>query len=193
MVHRGGGVLPPGAMRAIPPAGLAALALFLACIPLANWLIGNVGTVCVPNGPCLVPVAPGLMAPSGVVVIGAALVLRDVVQRLLGATWALAAILAGAALSLAIAPPALVIASATAFLLSELADFAVYTPLQRRRLLLAMLASSGVGLLVDSVVFLWLAFGSLDYLAGQVVGKAWALLIAFPLVRLLRRIAPQPA
>jgi uncharacterized PurR-regulated membrane protein YhhQ (DUF165 family) len=193
MVHRGSGVLPPGAMRAIPPAGLAALALFLGCIPLANWLIGNVGTVCVPNGPCLIRVAPGLMAPSGVVVIGAALVLRDVVQRLLGATWALAAIFAGAALSLAIAPPALVVASATAFLLSELADFAVYTPLQRRRLLLAMLASSGVGLVVDSVVFLWLAFGSLDYLAGQVVGKAWALLIAFPLVRLLRRIAPQPA
>jgi queuosine precursor transporter len=180
-------------MRAIPSAGLVALVLFLACIPLANWLIGNVGTVCVPNGPCLIPVAPGLMAPSGVVVIGAALVLRDVVHRLLGSTWALAAILAGAALSLGIAPPALVVASATAFLLSELADFAVYAPLQRRRLLLAMLASSAVGLVVDSVVFLWLAFGSLDYVSGQVVGKTWALLLAFPLVRLLRRIAPQPA
>jgi len=180
-------------MRAIPSSGLVALILFLACIPLANWLIGNVGTVCVPNGPCLIPVAPGLMAPSGVVVIGAALVLRDVVHRLLGASWALAAILAGAALSFGIAPPALVVASATAFLLSELADFAVYAPLQRRRLLLAMLASSAVGLVVDSVVFLWLAFGSLDYVSGQVVGKTWALLLAFPLVRLLRRIAPQPA
>lgn len=177
----------------MPPLGLAALALFLACIPAANLLIGNVGVVCVPNGPCLIPVAPGLMAPSGVLVIGAALVLRDVVQRTLGAAWALAAIGAGAALSFAIAPPALVIASATAFLLSELADFAVYTPLQRRRLLLAMLASSAVGLFVDSVVFLYLAFGSLDYVAGQVVGKAWALLLAFPLVRLLRRIAPHPA
>ena len=36
---------------------------FLGFIPLANWMIGHVGTVCVPNGPCLVPVAPGLMAP----------------------------------------------------------------------------------------------------------------------------------
>jgi uncharacterized PurR-regulated membrane protein YhhQ (DUF165 family) len=174
------------------PLGLAAFALFLACIPAANWLIGNVGVVCVPNGPCLIPVAPGLMAPSGVLMIGAALVLRDVVQRLMGKGWALLAIGIGAALSYAVAPPSLVMASAAAFLLSELADFAVYTPLQRRRLLLAMLASSAVGLVVDSVVFLHLAFGNLDYVAGQVVGKAWALLLAFPLVRLLRHLAPQP-
>ena len=60
--------------------GWAAFVGFLACIPLANWMIGHVGTVCVPNGPCLVPVAPGLMAPSGVLTVGAALVLRDVVQ-----------------------------------------------------------------------------------------------------------------
>ena len=46
-------------------------ASFLATIPAANYLIGNVGTVCIPNGPCLIPVAPGLMAPSGVLMIGA--------------------------------------------------------------------------------------------------------------------------
>ena len=40
--------------------GALAFLLFLACVPLANWMIGNVGTVCVPNGPCLIPVAPGL-------------------------------------------------------------------------------------------------------------------------------------
>ncbi len=179
-------------MRSLPALGLAAFALFLACIPLANWLIGHVGTVCVPDGPCLIPVAPGLMAPSGVLMIGAALVLRDIVQRALGAVWALGAIAIGAALSLAIAPASLVLASSAAFLLGELADFAVYTPLQRRRLLLAVIASSLVGLAVDSVVFLFLAFGSLDYLAGQVVGKAWAVLIAFPLVRLVRRVTPVP-
>lgn len=170
--------------------GIVAFTLFLACIPLANWMIGHVGTVCVPNGPCLLPVAPGLMAPSGVLMIGAALVLRDIVQRLLGPVWALIAIVVGACLSLLLAPPALVLASGAAFFLSELVDFAIYTPLQRRRLLLAVLASSAVGLVVDSIVFLALAFGSLDYLGGQIVGKAWALLIAFPLVRLTRRISP---
>ena len=75
--------------------GLTAFACFLASIPLANWMILHVGTVCVPQGPCLVPVAPGLLAPSGVLTVGAALVLRDVVQRCLGLTWGLAAIVAG--------------------------------------------------------------------------------------------------
>ena len=175
-------------MLPFPALGVVAFVLFLACIPLANWMIGHVGTVCLPNGPCLIPVAPGVMAPSGVLMIGAALVLRDIVQRLMGPVWALVAIAAGTALSLLLAPPALVLASGAAFLLSELADFAVFTPLQRRRLLLAVLASSAVGLVVDSIVFLTLAFGSLDYLGGQILGKAWALLIAFPLVRLVRRV-----
>jgi uncharacterized PurR-regulated membrane protein YhhQ (DUF165 family) len=173
--------------------GLAAAIGFLACIPLANWMIGHVGTTCVPDGPCLVPVAPGLLAPSGVLTVGAALVLRDVVQRCLGLWVGLAAILAGTALSALVAPGALVVASGAAFALSELADFAVYTPLQRRRLTLAVVASSVVGLVVDSVVFLTLAFGSLAFLPGQVVGKLWAVLIAVPLVRLLRRVAPTPA
>lgn len=173
--------------------GWIAFALFLACIPLANWMIGHVGTFCVPDGPCVVPVAPGLMAPSGVLTVGAALVLRDVVQRCLGLRAGLAAIAFGTAASIAIAPPALVVASGVAFALSELADCAVYTPLQQRRLLLAVIASSMVGLVVDSVVFLSLAFHSLEFLPGQVVGKLWAVAIAFPLVRLMRRMAPTPA
>ena len=67
--------------------GLVALGGFLLCVPAANWMIGHVGTVCVPQGPCLVPVVPGLLAPSGVLAAGAALVLRDVVQRCMGVTW----------------------------------------------------------------------------------------------------------
>ena len=166
--------------------GLAYLAAFVACIPAANWMIGNVGTICVPNGPCLVPVAPGIMAPSGVLVIGLALVLRDLVQRRLGRTWALGAIFVGAAISGAIAPPALVMASIAAFLLSELADFAVYTPLQERRFILAVVASSMVGLVVDSLIFLWIAFGSLDFLWGQVIGKSWMVLASVPFIYWLR-------
>ncbi|WP_341703772.1 VUT family protein [Ferrovibrio sp.] len=167
--------------------GYAFLAGFIACVPAANWLIGHVGTVCVPQGPCLIPVAPGgITAPSGVLMIGLALVLRDMVQRRLGKLWTLGAIAIGAALSGLVAPPALVAASMVAFMLSELADFAVYTPLQKRGLVLAVVASSLVGLCVDSVLFLYLAFGSLDYLAGQIIGKAWMVLLSVPLIRLLR-------
>ena len=167
---------------------------FIACIPAANWMIGHVGTVCPPPyGPCLVPVWPWgpkgmpLMAPSGVLLIGLALVLRDMVQRRLGRAAGLTAIVAGALLSGAVAPPALVYASAAAFLLSELADFAVYTPLQARGLVLAVLASSAVGLTADSVLFLWLAFGSLDFLAGQILGKLWMVLATLPFIHWIRK------
>jgi len=168
--------------------GLLCLVAFGLCIPAANWLIGHVGTSCAPNGgPCLIPVAPGVLAPSGVLLIGLALVLRDMVQRRLGRAAALTALVAGALLSGAVAPPPLVYASAAAFLLSELADFAVYTPLQSRGLVLAVLASSLVGLVADSILFLWLAFGSLEFLLGQVIGKAWMVLLSIPLVSWLRR------
>ena len=157
--------------------GAIALVLFGLTIPAANWMIGNAGAVCVPNGPCLVPVWPGIMAPSGVLMVGLALVLRDIVQRRLGPLAGLGAIAAGALISAMLAPPAIVLASVAAFLLSELADFAVYTPLQRRRFVTAVFASSVIGLVVDSLVFLYLAFGSLDFLAGQIIGKAWMVLL----------------
>src|SRR3979490_1967705 len=85
-------------------AALGYFLAFIACIPLANWMIGNVGTVCAPpHGPCL-----ALMAPCAVLMVGRALVLRDMVQRRLGRGVGLAAIVAGAALSGAIAPPQLI-------------------------------------------------------------------------------------
>jgi uncharacterized PurR-regulated membrane protein YhhQ (DUF165 family) len=167
--------------------GLLFLAAFALCIPAANWLIGNVGMTCVPNGPCLMPVGFGIMAPTGVAMIGLALVLRDLVQRRLGVGWSVGAVVAGAALSSLLAPPSLVVASGVAFLLAELADLAIYTPLQRRRLVTAVVASSFVGLVIDSVIFLYLAFGSIDYLLGQIVGKSWMVLASIPFVVWLRR------
>jgi len=173
--------------------GLAYFLAFMACIPAANWMIGHVGTSCAPAGPCLVPVLPWssqggpMMAPSGVAMIGLALVLRDLVQRRLGHLPALLAITAGAALSGAIAPPQLVVASTAAFFLSEFADFLVYTPLQKRGLVIAVLASSLVGLVADSLLFLYLAFGSLEFLEGQIVGKTWMVLLALPIVHWIRK------
>lgn len=164
---------------------LAATTAFVACIPAANWMIGNVGA-CLPNGPCVVPVGFGLFAPSGVMAIGVALVARDAVHSLLGWRWAMALILIGAGLSWLISP-ALALASAAAFLLAETADLLVYAPLRERALWAAVLASGLVGAVVDSAAFLWLAFGSLDFLAGQVVGKGWASLAALPLLYGWRR------
>lgn len=180
---------------------LGLVAAFAATIPAANWLIGNIGTECIPNGPCLLPVGLGYYAPSGVLMIGAALVLRDMVQEAGGIRAALLAIAIGGALAWVVAPPALVLASVAAFLLAELADLAVYTPLRECRLGLAVLASGAVGAVVDSAVFLWLAFGSLAFIEGQIIGKAWMSLLAVPVIRFLRRPAwtaatsalPQPS
>jgi len=177
--------------------GYAFLAAFTLCIPAANWMILHVGVTCVPNGPCLIPVAPEMMAPSGVIMIGLALVLRDLVQRRLGIIWAVAAIFGGALLSAFLTPPSLVVASGVAFLLSELADCAVYTPLQRKRLVLAVFASGIVGLVIDSALFLYLAFGSLEFLLPQIIGKSWMILLSLPVIAWLRardeRLGLQPA
>lgn len=169
------------------PAGWLALAAFILTIPLGNWVVMNIGTTCVPDGPCLIPVAPGLMAPSGVLLAGLALVLRDAVHSWLGAAWSVVAIVIGAALSAWLSPSALVIASAVAFLFSELADLAVYAPLRRRFPASAVIASGLAGSVVDSLLFLTIAFGSLDYLAGQVLGKFWMSLAAGVVIGLLER------
>lgn len=159
---------------------------FAATVPAANWLIGNAGTECIPNGPCIIPVGFGLSAPSGVLMIGAALVLRDMVHEAAGIKVAIVAIAIGAALSALFAPPALVVASVAAFALAELADLAVYTPLRRRSLGAAVMLSGLAGSIIDSAVFLWLAFGSLTFIEGQVLGKVWMSAIALITVLLFR-------
>lgn len=161
-------------------------AAFAATIPAVNWMIGNVGTECIPDGPCLIPVGFGLHAPSGVLMVGAALVLRDALQEAGGIRAAVVAMAIGAVLSFFLAPAAIVVASVSAFLLSEVVDLAVYTPLRRRGLAVAVLASGLVGAIVDSAVFLWLAFGSLDFIAGQIIGKLWMSLAASAVILILR-------
>lgn len=147
---------------------------FMLTVPLANWLIGNVGTVCVDNGPCLIPVGFGLMAPSGVLMIGLALVLRDQLQELTNWRWSIAAIVAGFALSYVLANPYIAIASASAFLFSEILDTTVYTWLRDKGRSVAVLFSGVAGAVLDSMLFVYIAFGSLEFSAGNVVGKLYA-------------------
>ncbi len=164
-------------------------AAFLACTPIANWLISNVGTTCVPNGPCLIPVAPGLMAPSGVLMIGAALALRDVVREQLGRTWSLGLVCGGFVVSFLVAPPALALASAAAFWLSELLDFAVYEKLRRSGRAFAVLASGAAGAVLDSVVFSFIAFGDVKWALGLILAKTYASLALAAWIALRRREA----
>lgn len=157
--------------------GIAALVGYIVTIFAANVAITLIGTV---------PVGFGLMAPAGVYFAGLAFTLRDAVQETLGRRWVLVAILVGAAISAALSAQ-LALASGIAFLVSELADFAVYTPLRARSWLTAVVASNTVGVVIDSALFLWLAFGSLNFLFGQIVGKLWMTALAVGLIIIWRR------
>jgi uncharacterized PurR-regulated membrane protein YhhQ (DUF165 family) len=157
--------------------GIFAAVCFIGTVFAANWAIQEYG---------FVPVWPGLMAPAGVYFVGLALVLRDLVQERLGKLAVVACILLGAASSYLIAP-AFAVASGVAFLCSELADFSVYTPLRERHLYGALVASNVVGAVIDSALFLWLAFGSLAFIEGQIVGKLWLTALALVVLAVMRR------
>ncbi len=157
--------------------GLLALAAYIAVIVAANWAVRRFG---------LVPVGFGLRAPAAVYAVGLAFTLRDLVQNILGRWVSLGAIVAGAAVSAAVSP-ALAAASGLAFLTSELADFLVYTPLLRRGWIVALVPANLVGCVVDSLLFLGIAFGSFALLPGQVLGKAWMTALTVLLLAPLRR------
>ncbi|MFN8632497.1 MAG: VUT family protein [Chloroflexota bacterium] len=165
-----------------PVVGYALVVGYILVIVLANWAIQTFG---------IVPVGFGLAAPAGVYFAGLAFTLRDLVQEQLGRRWTVVAIVVGALVSAAISPQ-FALASGVAFLLSELADFAVYTPLRERNWLAAVAASNTVGLIADSALFLTLAFGSLEFLAGQIVGKLWMTALAVAVLWLVRRVGPLP-
>ena len=157
---------------------------YVATVPLANWLVDRYGVV---------PVGFGLRAPAAVYLVGLAFTLRDLLQEWAGRAFVVVGIVCGALLSFLVASPGLALASGTAFLLSETVDFAVFTPLRDRgRFVEAVALSNTAGLVLDSVVFLQLAFGSLELLPGQLVGKAIMTLVALPLLALARRTILPP-
>lgn len=162
--------------------GIITVIGYIATVFAANWAIDRFGAV---------SVGFGLVAPAGVYFAGLAFTLRDITQDTLGRSWVVVAIVAGALLS-AIVSTQFALASATAFLFSELFDFAVYTPLRERNWIGAVALSNVVGLVTDSVLFLWIAFGSLEFLSGQIVGKTWMTVIAVAVLLIWRRYSGRP-
>lgn len=148
---------------------------YLAVIVAANWAITAFG---------IVNVGFGFTAPAGVFFAGLAFTFRDLTHEALGRWWVIAAIAAGAVLSWWVSAPFVAQASGIAFLCSECADMLVYEPLRHRRWLLAVAASNVVGFVVDSALFLWLAFGSLNFLEGQLLGKFYMTALAVVLLKL---------
>lgn len=135
----------------------------------------NYGFTVVP----LVPMPTGEMWPPMSLAVGFVFVVRDFAQREVGHR-VLLAMLAGAVLSWWMASPFVAVASVTAFLVSELADWAIYSwsgrPLSQR-----ILWSSAVSTPIDSAVFLALighlsVSGVLAMVASKMLGAmfvAW--------------------
>lgn len=173
--------------------GIVAATLFVGTVWFANWLLAKYG---------IVPVGFGLHAPAGVFAVGLAFTLRDIVHRTLGRAAVFGCIIAGCILAYAIEANAhipgghvsIAIASVLAFLFSETADLLVYTPIEHHSFLGAVAASNTIGAVADSLLFLWLAFGSVALWEGQVWGKLLMTVLALPIVAFgSRRLIPVAA
>lgn len=170
---------------------VALCAAYGALAVLANWLAAKY-VVTVP--------LTDLVAPAGVFCIGAVLVVRDWIQQAAGTLLSVAIIPLAALASYLVAVEAgwttlqrVALASAAAFLLSETLEALVFSPWRRRSPTAGVLLSGAAGTLLDSFVFLTLAFHSLAFFGGQVVGKGEMLLVGVVLTALRRRAAPVPA
>jgi len=143
---------------------IAWIAAFIGSIVAANWTTSTFG---------LIPIGFGLLVTAGTFAAGFALVARDGVQVSLGPYWTLAAVGSGAVLSAITSNPAIAIASGIAFLVSELVDFAVFTPMRSRSLPIAVIVSSVASAPVDTVLFLHLAGFGVTWQAvlGQFIVK----------------------
>ena len=153
--------------------GIIYLAAYLASIIGAAALVVYVGPV---------SVGFGLIAPAAAYLVGVTLVLRDLTQDQLGPRVTYGAIIAGTILS-ALMSPEVALGSAAGFLIAETFDLLVYTPLRARgHLIVAVLASNAVSILLDSFVFLQIAFGDLTFLWGQVWAKVLGTIAAIVLL-----------
>lgn len=118
-----------------------------------------------------------LVVPAGTLWAGATFTLRDLVHDALGARGVAVAIGVGAGLSWLLATPQIATASVVAFAVSELLDSTIYARLRTYSRLRAVVGSNVAGLLVDSMLFVPLAFGSFAPVPGQILGKTAATLV----------------
>lgn len=106
----------------------------------------------------MMPLA-GTVIPPAIITFGFVFVLRDFAQRAIGHS-VLVFMAAAAVATFFLAGPAIASASVTAFVISELTDWAAYT-LLRRPLRQRILISSLISVPVDTAVF-FMALGILD-------------------------------
>lgn len=166
--------------------------IYTASIVLANVLTSHYG---------LVAVAPGLKATAGTFAVGGVIMTRDLLQDAAGRRVVLACIVVGAALSFATSSERIALASGLTFLVAELAEFAVYTPLRARvewgggRWSGVVTVANVTGIVADTLLFLAIAGFPLAWstVAGQMVGKAYVTAAVIFAAVVIRHAVSQPA
>lgn len=158
------------------------VAAYIVSIVLVNWLFVAVAPWATPLGDLYI----------ANVVVGFVFVLRDYAQREIGHKILLATLIAGF-ITYFMVDPAIAVASITAFILSEMTDWAIFSftrrPLQER-----ILISSLIAVPLDTLAFQYLA----NYLtpaafSTEVVSKALGVFIVWYLLKLRSGGTPAPA
>jgi queuosine precursor transporter len=149
------------------------VALYVVCIVLVNWTFTVIAPWSTPLGDLYI----------ANVIVGFVFVLRDYAQREVGHKVLLATLVAGI-ITYFMVDPAIAVASITAFVISEMADWAIYSftkrPLQSR-----ILISSLVSVPLDTLAFQHLA-GYLTPAAftTEVLSKAMGVAVVWYLLKL---------
>ncbi len=167
------------------------VATFVACVALANWAIIHIGADNGDGGPRTLPLGFGLHAPSGVIFAGAVLTVRDMIHERLGTLGVLAVIAASAPVTALTSTRSLAIASVVTFAIAEIADLLIYERMRHRRRIRAVVVSNAASGVLDSVIFLAIAFGTeaaITGAPGMAIGKVGASVLTLALVEILRTL-----
>lgn len=177
-------------MKAFAPLAAA----YVALVVLANWLAAKYVIT--------VPFTHHL-APAGVLCVGFVLVMRDWLQQLRGLRVTFALILGAGILSYVTGLIAgygslqrIALASLIAFIVSEgIVETAIFSPLRKRYYTLGVALSASLGNLIDSYIFLVLAFPAIwtALYAGNVVGKFEMVAVGVVLTAVRRKAVPVAA
>lgn len=149
------------------------VAIYIGLIVAVNWSFSFLP---------MIPLHGDAVLPSAAFLVGFVFVARDFAQREIG-HWVIAAMLVAGVISYFMADPFVAVASVAAFLISEFADWAVYT-VTKRPFAQRILISSAVGTPLDSAVFLTIiGFGSIAGIAAMTAAKMVGALIVWQIVQ----------
>ena len=153
--------------------------LYIGLIVAVNYGFSVVPPMTLPGGDLWPPMS---------LLVGFIFVARDYAQREVG-HWVILAMLVAGGLSYLLAEPAVAVASVAAFLVSEFADWAVYS-VTRRPFAERILWSSAVSTPIDSLVFLGLiGFASVAGVIAMTLSKMIGALLVWWLVRRREAVA----